>query len=383
MPRWIAQTSPFRQGPRRTREFGTLLACTCVLVTWPAQRASALTTVTVQPANIAAVEGSPFTGTVATFSDTAGLTGCQGPEKYQATITWTDQTTSQGTVAAAPSGDACTYAVTVDGRTFAEEGSETFAVNVSGGLLGEASGNGSAVIADAALNASGTNLTATVGNPIQATVAHLSDANPNAGAADYTATVVWGDGSAATSAMVIPDAAGGFTLRGAHTFNRPGAFATMISISDDGASTATAEGTVTITGPPLAPPDAPLALPLRLGPPIVAVSPPRVRSASMLSLGLTCSKQAAPCRGLARVVTLPSHARKSALPGGTPLGRTLFILRPGETQTLAIPVSKRLRPFLRHAHSVRLVGVVISFEPGGHTVTATSPTGQITTTGLR
>lgn len=387
MLRWIAQANLIRQGTRRTRGFGALLACTCVLVTGTTQRASALTTLTVRPANIAAVEGSPFTGTVATFSDMAGATGCQAPATYKATITWTDQSTSPGTVAATHTGDPCTYAVTVDGRTFAEEGSETLAVNVSGGLLAEASGNGSAMIADAALAASGTNLTDTVGKPIQATVAHLSDANPNAGPADYTATILWGDGSAATSATIIPDAAGGFSVRGAHAFDRPGAFATMIAISDDGASTATAAGTVTVTAPPLAPagtPAAPVptAVPPPPGPPILAVSPPRLRSSSMLSLSLTCSKRGAPCRGVARVVTLPSHSRKSTLPGGTPLGRTLFILSPGATQTIAIPVSKHLRPVLRRTHSVRLVGVAILFYPGGHSATSTSPVGQITTTGL-
>ncbi len=73
-------------------------------------------------------------------------------------------------------------------------------------------------IADAAVEVSVPPLYATAGLPMNdVRVATFTDANPLATAADYTATVNWGDGST-TDAAVVADGAG-FAVVGSHTYS--------------------------------------------------------------------------------------------------------------------------------------------------------------------
>jgi phospholipase C len=57
------------------------------------------------------------------------------------------------------------------------------------------------------------------------TLFHFTDADPNATAADYTATIYWGDGTSDTvtstatvAGQIVPDAAGGFNVLGSHLY---------------------------------------------------------------------------------------------------------------------------------------------------------------------
>ena len=104
-------------------------------------------------------------------------------------------------------------------------------------------------VTDAALSATATPVSATQGTSFNGTVATFTDANPLSQASDFTATIVWGDGTAATAGTVATNAGGGFKVTGTHTYSKTGSFTTTITINDVGGSTASATGTATVSPP--------------------------------------------------------------------------------------------------------------------------------------
>src|SRR5262249_40412760 len=146
---------------------------------------------------------------------------------FTATVDWgdgmTESSASSGNVLVVAS--AGSFDV-VGSHTYAEEGSGLpFRVSVAdkGGSSTSAAGTGS--VADAALAAGALTPPAAVeGQPVSGAVLfHFSDANPNANAGDFTATVNWGDGTTESSAgsahvSVVASAGGGFDVVRAHTY---------------------------------------------------------------------------------------------------------------------------------------------------------------------
>ena len=104
-------------------------------------------------------------------------------------------------------------------------------------------------VTDAALSATATPVSATQGTSFNGTVATFTDANPLSQASDFTATIAWGDGTAATAGTVATNAGGGFKVTGTHTYSKTGSFTTTITINDVGGSTASATGTATVSPP--------------------------------------------------------------------------------------------------------------------------------------
>jgi hypothetical protein len=66
-------------------------------------------------------------------------------------------------------------------------------------------------------------------------VANLTDTNPNATTADFTATINWGDASPTTSGTV--NGTGPFTVSGSHTYTLTGPVTITTTIVDDGGRT--------------------------------------------------------------------------------------------------------------------------------------------------
>jgi hypothetical protein len=199
--------------------------------------------------NVAAVEGSPFSGPVATFTDLATV-GCQASSSYTASVQWVDATQPH-TEAVGPgvqNGLNCTYPVSA-GHRFAEEGSEAFTVTVSG-VLGMGSGSATATIADAPLAATAVPIRATEGAAFGATIATFADGDPNATIGDFSATVAWGDGSGGPATVTV-DPGGGFAVFAGHTYAEPGAHTATVSIADVGGSTAGATVPATVADAPL------------------------------------------------------------------------------------------------------------------------------------
>jgi PKD repeat protein len=167
---------------------------------------------------------------------------------FTASINWGDQTSSAGVVTSDGSGG-----FLVNGsHVYAEEGAYSVTVTVSDTGGASATATSSAAVADAAIALTGvagirehhkTNFTATL--------ATLTDSDPNGTATDYTGQVSWGDGTTSTcpstSCTIAVRALGGFTVSGSHNYRNNGTYAVTITIADAGGSSATTRTSITVT----------------------------------------------------------------------------------------------------------------------------------------
>ena len=78
-------------------------------------------------------------------------------------------------------------------------------------------------------------------------VATFSDANANASAGDFTATITWGDGTTTQNATVVSLGGGSFAVEGAHSYAEEGNYAVGVAIADAGGSTASANSTAAVS----------------------------------------------------------------------------------------------------------------------------------------
>ena len=101
-------------------------------------------------------------------------------------------------------------------------------------------------VTDAPLTAKGRNVSPSQGSKTfnNVTLATFTDANLLATAADFTATVNWGDGTVST-AQVVANSDGSFSVIASHSYGNAKlkSYALSIQIVDDGGSTATAAST--------------------------------------------------------------------------------------------------------------------------------------------
>lgn len=181
-----------------------------------------------------ATEGVSLSGVVATFTDANPNSTAAD---FTATITWGDGHTSAGTITANPAGG---FAVS-GANTYAEEGSYPVSVSIvdQGGATAAASTT--AAVVDAPLSANGLTLSATEGGGFHGSVATFTDANPSATAAEFTATILWGDG-ATSAGTITANADGSFAVRGDHTYAEAGSYPVTVAILDQGGSAAAAYG---------------------------------------------------------------------------------------------------------------------------------------------
>src|SRR5207248_5740176 len=182
--------------------------------------------------DVSATEGAPFTGQVASID-------CSFDS---ATITWGDGQSSAGTANAA--GDQISGS-----HTYAEEGDYSGRVTYADDC-GSHFVSFKAHVTDAALSASGNDISTTAGVDSSQVVAHFTDANPGAATSDFSATVSWGDGSSSSTGAVSAPAGGGFDVTAGHTYPAAGTYTVTVSIGDVGGSTAAPTATATVAPPP-------------------------------------------------------------------------------------------------------------------------------------
>lgn len=190
---------------------------------------------------IAPTEGAAFEGTVAEFSDPAGPTSSSA---YTATINWGDDTSAAlGSI----SGPDENGVFTVTGsHTYAEEGVKQISITLHTANVANVTVQGTADVADAKLTAHAATVTPKQGVAFSGTVATFTDADPKGELADYTATIVWGDGTT-TTATISAAAGGGFDVTGSHTYAVSGTKIVVVVISDVGGSKAAADSTAKIS----------------------------------------------------------------------------------------------------------------------------------------
>jgi hypothetical protein len=194
------------------------------------------------PVTFSAAAGTPFTGTVANFTDTLAT---NVPGDFTATINWGDATTSAGTV----TGGGGSFAVS---GTHTYAGTGTFSVTVT--LTDDAPGTATAQVTSTAhvgstaLSVTTVNFSVAEHAAFNGTVATFTDSDKTKTPASFTSTIDWGDGTAPT-AGVITGGSGSFTVTGQHTYTdeQTATFTVTVSENPPGTSTSSASGTATVT----------------------------------------------------------------------------------------------------------------------------------------
>src|SRR6185437_9244108 len=181
---------------------------------------------------ITATEGTAFSGTVAAFasSDTTAPAS-----HFAATIVWGDGATSAGTIVSNGDGG---FNV-LGSHTFAEEGPGAVSVIINDAGDNDLTISATAAVVDAPLQASGVPVNPSQGVTVSnAAVATFTDSGGAEPAANYTATIDWGDGATSAGAVSISGAT--FQVAGSHTYAAAGVHTITTSIKDEGGATATA-----------------------------------------------------------------------------------------------------------------------------------------------
>lgn len=183
--------------------------------------------------NFSTPEHAAFNGNVGTFFD---VDTTKTAASFSANVDWGDGTTTPGTV----SGASGSFAVSGT-HTYADEGSYTItlsaAENAPGTATGTATGTASVTEADV-LSATPITFVAVAGSPFSGIVANVSDTDTSSTAANFAATIAWGDGT--TTPGTITGAGGSFQVSGTHTYAASGAFAVTVTVTDNAPGTATA-----------------------------------------------------------------------------------------------------------------------------------------------
>jgi len=198
-------------------------------------------TLTATGTAIAATEGTSFTGSVATFTDSNPSTAAGD---LIATIFWGDGGSSAGTV----TGSNGNFTVTAS-HIYGDEGTFDNTVVVADDAIG---GGTSTVTSTATVAESDTltpgpiTFTPTEGQSFSGTVATFTSSNTAGLASDFVATIDWGDGT--TTAGIIAGSNGNYTVTGTHAYANDGTESVTVSIADDapGTATATAASTANI-----------------------------------------------------------------------------------------------------------------------------------------
>jgi hypothetical protein len=199
------------------------------------QAATVDSPITAAGMTVAATEGSPFTGTVATFTDPDRAAT---PSDYSATIDWGDGSPLDTGVVTGGSGS-----FSVSGtHTYTEEATDAVTVTITDvdNAGNNAATHSTANVADATLGSNcATPAVSTMS--FSGMVANLTDANSFATTSDFTATINWGDGSSSAGTVSSPTG-GTFTVSGSHTYSSTGPESISVTAKDDGGSTTSVSG---------------------------------------------------------------------------------------------------------------------------------------------
>jgi cyclophilin family peptidyl-prolyl cis-trans isomerase len=223
-----------------------------VFPTATANITSPTATLTAQPVNVTGTAGTALTGVaVATFTDTVA-----NPQlsNYTATINWGDGTAVDTTSATVTAGSTAGHFNVAGTHTYAAAGKFSPVVTITSSntfsVPGSVAATATANIASATttLTAQPVAVTGTVGTALaSAPVATFTDTVANPQAANYTATIDWGDGSGldSSSAVITPLGGGKFQVTGSHTYATAGTFSPVVTITSS--NTFSVPGSVTVT----------------------------------------------------------------------------------------------------------------------------------------
>jgi hypothetical protein len=194
--------------------------------------------------SFAGTEPAAVSATVASFADPDP--SARGGE-YSATIRWGDGSpASSGTVSGPVGGPF----IVAGSHSYDDEGSYTITVTITDtdNAANSATVTDTADVGDAGLTASAISPAPVSGQAFDGQVADFTDANAaTSSSADFTASIDWGDGSAA-SAGTVTGSGGSYAVAGGHAYPGTGYYVIKVHIVDDGGSTADAQTKVLIYG---------------------------------------------------------------------------------------------------------------------------------------
>jgi hypothetical protein len=241
----LALTASYCTEPGPGGEFACTARPEAIPVGGPGAVVSLDPPIAVAAVNLSGIEGQPFSGVVATFSDADPNAM---PSEYAATIDWGDGTTvSNGTIEG--------WSVT-GAHSYLEEGNYTASVTIrdldSAANTAFAPGTtvlATATVADAPLKASGRAINST--NPFAGIVASFADANPYGTVADYRATVHWGDGTTSDGSVSmesLTQSSPVFDVSANHIYAALGPYTIRTDVCDDGGACDEVSTTILVYG---------------------------------------------------------------------------------------------------------------------------------------
>lgn len=187
------------------------------------------------------VESASVSGTVATFTDPDAAAQASD---YSASIDWGDGSSAgTGTITKNQDGS-----FSVSGsHTYADEGSYTIKATITdtGDASNTATVTDTANVSDASLAPGSISSPGPVIGQSVSLNAGFSDADTTtSSAADFTATVDWGDGN--TTNGTVGGSGGSYSVTGSHTYTGTGFYTIKVHVADDGGSTVNEQKTVLI-----------------------------------------------------------------------------------------------------------------------------------------
>ena len=202
------------------------------------------TPLNLNPANVSVVEGQASPVTLATLTDVDDIGTPVTAGSFTATIDWGDGTSSAGTIAANSSGGFNISGV----RTFHGVGVLSVKITVLGPSGTKAVLSENVTVTDAPLALTMNTVNPVTGVQFTATIANLTDADPTATSANYSATVNWGDGST-SSGTIAARSGGGWQVYGTHTYASSGSWLISLTVTDNGGASASGSKSATVSNP--------------------------------------------------------------------------------------------------------------------------------------
>jgi hypothetical protein len=219
------------------------------------------TSATVSDPAVLATGGRSLTGvegralaqqTVATFTDPGSPNG-EAVGDYAATITYGDGATEAGVVTYDAVSNTFSVLSAAAGHVLPEEGADLVTVVIHHEGAATATVVSSIAATDPAVSGTGGFAVTSAEGASTGTVTLATFTDPGTPAGevvgDYSATVNWGDGTAADNGTTITLNAGVFTVTGSHTFAEEGAYNVTITLHHDAAPDASVVSTATISDP--------------------------------------------------------------------------------------------------------------------------------------
>jgi hypothetical protein len=192
-----------------------------------------------QGTSLTLLEGQPFNGTVATFTDPDPDSSINS---YTATIDWGDGQQTTGIITQ-PDGPGTAYAVSGT-HVYSEADDYTINLTITDVDTSHDSGGSQAtaltpVEVDAgSMTATGVTASSVEGQTFNGVVASFSDSDPYATPSLFTATIDWGDGTSTGvgSSGIAANNQGGFDVTAGHTYTDENTYTATITIYDNDAA---------------------------------------------------------------------------------------------------------------------------------------------------